>query len=61
MQAERNQVHSIAEAQPVLAILIAKLQTTSKTDVSLAEKYVSNLEKLYFAVLGRRHAVGAAE
>jgi hypothetical protein len=26
----------------------AKLQTASKTDVSLAEKYVSNLEKLHF-------------
>lgn len=37
----------------IVAILIAKLQTASKTDVSLAEKYVSNLEKLYFAVFRR--------
>jgi len=31
-----------------LAIIRAKLQTASKTDVSLAEKYVSNLEKVHF-------------
>jgi hypothetical protein len=37
-----------AEAQPVLAISIAKLRTSSEIDISLEEKYVSNQEKLLF-------------